>query len=307
MKPTCILLEGRLRPVIAMCSSKKYNLSRIVKKAQAEKMPIPVVFPSPQQAQLPRLKKEPELVVMEVHPEAHVAVFAEGALVSFGLTHEELHSLTETVLLRAELPPDRLMLSLLHRDVVQEYTYTTLGDLYDLGYEKPVEVQSSYVDEGPLNAIVLENHNAEQKLPFIYCLAESVQIEALNRLMLPVAQNVKQWKDECYNNGSLPLSLREARVNKARLLRIASKQLRLCESRPLIFWEGQYNHLRHVYNDAYEDFEVGFHNGALRTRVSVVQSSLGYLGSEVHKQISRRLEWIIIWLIVVEFVTTLCH
>lgn len=293
-----------LRPIIASYGPTSYDLARVAAKAVSCCIPIHVSYPlAMKHFELVRGKKPLEVIVLEPSRGKHVGLFADGPVVAFGMTVSQLEEFRRTISdCESETDKNQLLQS---RSVTREACYTTLSELSTLGFSVPESVTTSYVDEGQLNALVLENHDARQKLPFMYCLAELVHIEAMNAMLLPILSCVMEWQSHIQEKGTLPFSLVQARVQKAQLSRLVARQARVVSARQQIFWDGEFNALRAVFNQSYDNYELYSHNAELKDRLDSVTASLQYMVEEAHQSASERLEWVIVALIFVELLIAL--
>ena len=311
----------RIRTLIAEYGSKNYDLARVTQLSEKKAFTVHLRYPnaaasspagmrrhhgssssSLSAAEGGGLRKRPEeVVLLEALPSKHVGLFKDGSIVAFDMSLDEISALRLS-LKQCELPKEEALIA--PRRVTRERQYTLLEELPSMGYEAPEGVGLGYIDEGELNAVVLSSNDPTLKLPYIYCLGELIQIEALNATLTPIAQRVGEWQEHVKRTGHLPCSLKQARIARAQLHRLQSKQTTI-ENRQQIFWDGQYNHLRSLYNDAYDIYEVPHLNAALNARVEVVADSVSYLSEETHAETNHRLEWVIIILIFMELMNAI--
>eukprot|EP00758_Cryptobia_borreli_P009051 Tbor_TRINITY_DN5442_c1_g15::TRINITY_DN5442_c1_g15_i1::g.25139::m.25139 len=186
--------------------------------------------------------------------------------------------------------------------VVLRHQFTTVDDLPRLGYSLPPGgvVSSSYIDISDLDAVVLSGNNPDALLPFIFCFYELLHLKALNALLLPIHKKVVAWQRHIIKKGTLPMTLKDARVLKARLSRLSSCQAKMATDRHKILWQEQHAQSRMLFLAATEYFEVAAVNDEFRGRADGLQESLAYLCDQAHQEKDYHLEYIIIVLIMVE-------
>jgi uncharacterized Rmd1/YagE family protein len=303
--------SSRVRPhapreTIAVAAEYKYDLAKIVTMAEAGQLPcrLSLAFPHPKTFSETRLTIPLEIVVLSDGHGGDVSIFNDGSYVSFGMPEEQLDDLVAQ-LKSAELHADEVawrgQAATVHRA-----RYTSFTDLPGLGYETPADVKTSYIDEGPLDAIVLRDDTLESKLPFMFCLARRVQVDAIQQSLKPIIEGVRKWRMEVAAKGNLPFEIKECRVRRARVMRLVAAQSRIA-ARPRIFTDGDHSHLRHMYGLTCYYFELHEKNDALRVRLERATDTLRYLGDEAKARTNHRLEWVIIALIGGEIVVHLAQ
>ena len=300
--PSASSRQSGIREALAVASGFKYDLVAVLRLLESGALPrycVVLQFPRPRAANVRgRLFMPMEIVVLRDDARASdIAVFGDGTVVSFGATASELSQLNSDL---ESCRADRDDVAWSGQpDCIHRRRYTVMADLAELGFEAPSDVTTSYIDEGALDAVVLLDESLESKLPFMFVLSRRVQIDALKQALQPVMEAVRTWRREVGANGSLPVEIRQARMRHARVMRLAAAQVRI-GSRPRIFTDGDFVHLRHMYGMCTYYFELTERNDALRARIDTTVASLKYLGDEAKARTDHRLEWVIIALLVVE-------
>ena len=174
------------------------------------------------------------------------------------------------------------------------------------------EVEMSHADEANMraesiistltrpNAFLLARNDPLTVLPFMFGMQEVVLLRGYNALVLPIRARVADWQHKVSRTGALPMSLKDARVLKASLLRISSRQAKMANTRQKILWEERYVQARQHFLATSDHFEVGAVSEELKNRNEVLQSSVAYLCDQAHQEKDYYLEYIIILLIMVE-------
>jgi hypothetical protein len=306
------LTQPRLvRPVTALYSAVRYDLERLVDiAAGTDGFDVAIAYPSPttpSEGKRQRGKKAPlDIVVLRVGGGgAFVGFLDDGSLVAFGLDDADLAGV-RAVLAPAQAREEAEGSMLMKRDAVQRFRFTTLDDLQTLGYEAPDGVTTTYVDEGALNAIVLEDASASAVLPFVFCLGYNVKIDALNALLAPIADKVRDWRDLVRRTGAVPCTPKQARIRNSHVHRLATRHSRI-GARPPIFSSLEFAQQRQVFNLACEHFEVHDRRTALKDHLESVTATLGYLSAEANHKTNHRLEEVICVLLFVGIVVHLVH
>ena len=202
---------------------------------------------------------------------------------------------TAGALVRAELPP---------QGTVNSVPASPGGvDLLTFGSAAAVAAKAaggSYIDDTRLEAVVLSDNSAAALLPFALCFFELIQLRALNALAYPIHRQVAHWQAHVADRGTLPMTLKAARLLKAKAMRIASRHAKGTARRHRLLWEDHHAAHREAFEEAAEHFELSARSDAFRRRTEGAQASLAYLCDQAHGQKDVVLEWVIIVLIAVE-------
>lgn len=172
---------------------------------------------------------------------------------------------------------------------IDEFTY-----LYDPGQAKIVE------DE-----ISLPNQDVLTKLAISHGLAQSVKLGAFEIAVQKTYNMMQYIPEDLAKRGKISLSRGEIRKKMGELF-LERNSINLHVNvldTPEFFWD--YPELEPLYRMTanYLDIEKRAH--VLNQRLEVFHELFEMLGSELNHQHSSRLEWIIIWLIVIEVMVSL--
>lgn len=313
-------------PVVAQCGANGYNLELLHAEASQRNVRIATTYPSDKKhsavhnspSSIPsRMTKKAlqyKVVVVLDEEDNQIGVFPDGSLVAFGVEDSELEELRKTLRF-CSVPRDPMVAQQkeVHSII---FRYLTRDMVPQLGFELPTRAEGegdeegelllpSFVDDGKLSAIIIESDQPQHKLPFMFCLAEMVQLKALEGLVTPVAGNVSNWQEHVKRTGKLPMTMTEARKLRARLLRLTSHLSKISAARHRIFWESESTLLRQTFRATFDHLELSVLHDQLRERLDVVGQSLGYLCEEAHAETNHHLEIVIIVLIVVEVLVAL--
>jgi len=294
--------RSRVREATAVACQYKVNLTQLVALVESGNVPYslalvyPRARPPASTASSGRVNVPVEVVVLRDTRQGEVAVFGDGTYVAFGMSSADLARFAHET--RSCRSSDDVAWAG-QSDIVYRRRFTTMADLSALGFEVPADATTSYIDEGTLDAIVLRDNSLESKLPFMYCLARRVQIDAVHTALRPVVEAVRGWRREMAKNGSLPVEVKDCRVRKARVMRLPQTKI---SARPRLFTDGDFTQLRHMYGMACYYFELHERSDILRARIENTAEGLKYLGSEASARTNHRLEWVIIALIASEIV-----
>jgi len=209
-----------------------------------------------------------------------VFFFPYGSVVFWGFPEEEELKLLDDVRDLREQPLDEI-----EKD---EFTFL-YGD-----YSKVV------ADE-----IVLTNREPLTKLAISHGVAQSVKLISFETLIQKTYNSTKSLPEDLARRGKIPLSKKEIRRKMGELF-IERNSINLhvdVLDVPEFFWE--YPELEPLYRMIANYLDIQKRVDSLNHRLDVVHELFQMLGSELNHQHSSRLEWTIIWLIIIEVVLTL--
>ena len=218
-----------LRPLTVTRGRVRYSLASVAAVAEQTGMAVDIKFPAAvrqQRGDDPHsensLVRRSDIVVLAPFGQGkgHASVFRDGTVVAFGLEDSHIAALRKA--LSGCERPYQEMDPVAEPVVTVKLRYTTLAELDALGYEAPEGQTASYIDEGPLNAVVLSEDTAVAKLPFSLALREHVLVETVQQRLEPVAAVVTKWREKVEKQGTLPFDVHGARVLKAQVLYLAS-------------------------------------------------------------------------------------
>lgn len=153
--------------------------------------------------------------------------------------------------------------------------------------------------------IVLPDQEVLTKLAISHGIAQSVKLGSFELAIQKTFKETQNIPNDLAKFGRISLSRREIRRKMGELFlerNSISVHVNVLDT-PELFWD--YPELEHLYRmiASYLDIEKRSH--VMNQRLEVIHELFEMLGTELNHQHSNRLEWIIIWLIVMEVVLTL--
>lgn len=210
----------------------------------------------------------------------HVFYFSYGAIVCWNLSREGIQTFLEEV-----RPFEHQRSEEIETD---EFTY-----IHDTT-AKIVE------DE-----ISIPNHDILSKLAISHGLAQSVKLSSFEAALQKTFNHMQYIPEDLAKFGKIPLSRREIRRKMGELF-IERNSINLHVNvldTPEIFWD--YPELEPLYRMTANYLDIEKRGQVLNQRQEVLHELFEMLGTELNHQHSSRLEWTIIWLIVLEVILTL--
>ncbi|HQW58278.1 MAG TPA: RMD1 family protein [Gammaproteobacteria bacterium] len=204
-----------------------------------------------------------------------VFFFPFGALVCWGLSEDQEQQILEEI-----RPFEQQRIDLLEEDVFY-YIYGEQAKIED--------------DE-----IVLPNHDSLTKLAFSHGLAQSVKLSVFEQTIQKTIHLTKELPELLATQGSIKLSRQDIRRMMGRLF-IDRSSINLHQElldTPEFFWE--HSDLESYYALVAHYLDRERRVNVLNQRLRIVQELFDMLAAELNHQHSSRLEWTIIWLIVIE-------
>jgi uncharacterized Rmd1/YagE family protein len=153
--------------------------------------------------------------------------------------------------------------------------------------------------------IILPDRDILTKLSASHGLAQSVKLGAFEDTIAEAFKITRRIPEDLARRGKISLSRKEIRKKMGELfINRSSINLHVdVLDTPEFFWE--YPELEHLYKIIANELEIGTRGHVLNQRLDVVRELFEMLGNELNHQHSSRLEWTIIWLIVIEVAITL--
>lgn len=153
--------------------------------------------------------------------------------------------------------------------------------------------------------IVLPDMEMLTLLAISHGLGQSVKLAAFETAIQKTFNSTKYIPEDLAKWGRIPLSRREIRRKMGELfMERASVNLHFdVLDTPEFFWE--HPELEHLYKMIANYLDIVSRVEVLNLRLDVVHELFGVLNNELNHQHSSRLEWTIIWLIVIEVALTL--
>ncbi len=212
--------------------------------------------------------------------EGDVFIFSYGSVVTWGLTKERSLQVLEMI-----RPFENSKLDEIETD---EFTYH-YGEL-------------PKVDE---DDIKLANTDVLTKLAISHGIAQSVKLGSFETAIQKTFNSTRQIPEELAKEGKIKLSKREIRRKMGELfLERSSINIHVdVLDTPEFFWE--YPELEQYYKMITNYLDVSARVQVLNQRLDIVHEMFEMLGNELNHQHSSRLEWTIIWLIIIEVALTI--
>lgn len=182
--------------------------------------------------------------------------------------------------------------------------------LYEEGSLAEIEIDRSEFTYGELfrikgDLVTLHDDSVLSKLTVSHGLAQSVKLSAFENAIQRTYNSTKQIPDELSRYGTITLSRRAIRQRMGELFNVRSSiNLRLdVLNSPDFFWN--YPELEPIYIQVAVEEELQKRLEVLNTRLKIIHELFEMLANELNHQHSSRLEWTIIWLIIIEVALTL--
>lgn len=153
--------------------------------------------------------------------------------------------------------------------------------------------------------IIVPSHKPEELLAISYGLGHSIKLGALETTLKRTFLLTRHIPEELSRHGKIVLSRKEMRKMMGQLFLERNSINLQCDmlDTPDFFWENP--ELEPLYLMTSHHFELGKRIKVLNARLSFVHELFDMLGNELNHMHSNRLEWIIIWLIIIEVILTL--
>jgi len=135
--------------------------------------------------------------------------------------------------------------------------------------------------------------------------AQSVKLGAFENTISSSFEKTRHIPVNLATKGKIPLSRKEIRKKMGALF-LDRSSINLHTDvldTPEFFWE--HPELEPVYLDVANELDIETRGQVLNQRLDVLRELFEMLGNELNHQHSSRLEWIIIWLILIEVIVTL--
>jgi uncharacterized Rmd1/YagE family protein len=211
--------------------------------------------------------------------EAHVFCFGYGAVVCWGMDVAEGRFFVEQF---ADYEKKR------HQEEMDEFTFS---------YGENAKI----VDE----EIFLPDHEVMTMLAFSYAMGQSVKLGSFEAIIQRSFDATKHIPEELAKRGWVSLSRRAIRcqIGELFITRSSISMYINALDTPDFFWE--YPEYEAFYRLMANHLDLKARVEALNARMKVVHELFEMLGNELDHQHSSRLEWTIIWLIIIEVILSL--
>ena len=153
--------------------------------------------------------------------------------------------------------------------------------------------------------IELPDHALLSRLAISHGLAQSVRLATFENIIQKTIDTTKNIPEQLAMRGKIPLSKKEIRKKMGELF-IERSSVNLhydILDVPEFFWE--HSELEPLYTMIANHLDLETRLEVLNQRLDIVHDLFEMLGNELNHQHSSKLEWIIIWLIVIEVSLTL--
>lgn len=184
---------------------------------------------------------------------------------------------------------------------IKEFEYQPLEEIETDEFTYIVgEVPKIVEDE-----IILPNDEVISRLAISHGLAQSVKLGTFENAIRKTFNHTKHLPEDLAKHGRIPLSRKEIRRKMGELF-IERNSINLhvdVLDTPEFFWE--YSELEPLYAMTANYLEIETRVEVLNQRLDVVHELFEMLGNELNHQHSSRLEWTIIWLIIIEVVLSI--
>lgn len=172
-------------------------------------------------------------------------------------------------------------------------------DEFDFEYGERIHMKN--------DIITLPNKETISKLAFSHGLAQSVKIESFESAIIKTFERTKHLPEELARFGRIPLSRREIRKRIGELF-IERNSINLhvdVLDTPNFFWDNP--DYEEIYIIVAKELNISGRTEILNQQLNVVHELFQMLSNELNSQHSNRLEWAIIWLIIIEVFILLFH
>lgn len=153
--------------------------------------------------------------------------------------------------------------------------------------------------------IFLPDEDVLTKLAASHGLAQSVKLGTFESAISDVFEKTKHIPEDLADQGTIPLSRKQIRKKMGELfINRSSINLHVdVLDTPEFFWDNP--DLKPLYSCVANELEIVTRGQILNQRLNVLKELFEMLGNELDNQHSTRLEWIIIWLIMIEVIITI--
>lgn len=206
---------------------------------------------------------------------ADVFYFSYGAMVAWGLSQEECR---------------------VYLEKIKEYEHHPVEEVETDEFTFVVGSTPKIVED----EIILPNEDILSKLAVSHGLAQSVKLGTFESAIRKTFNHTKHIPEDLAKFGRISLSRREIRRKMGELfIERSSVNLHFdVLDTPEFFWE--YSELEPFYAMTANYLDIETRVEVLNQRLDVIHELFEMLGNELNHQHSSRLEWTIIWLIIIE-------
>jgi uncharacterized Rmd1/YagE family protein len=180
----------------------------------------------------------------------------------------------------------------------------SLRDFEKEPFSKPEIDEFTFIYNGAMrieeDEIVLQNKSNLTKLAISHGLAQSVKLTVFEEMIQKTIENTKKLPNDLARKGKITLSRKAISRQMGELFterNFINLHTEILDA-PEFFWE--HPELEPFYRRTVHYLDVNKRVDILNKRLSIVHELFEILSNELNHQHSSRLEWTIIWLIVIE-------
>lgn len=222
-----------------------------------------------------------DVVHIEVGPKAQdVFYFSYGAIVFWGLSEQE-----EKMFLAESKPFEYMPIDTPEKEVMS----------FSFGTAPKIEEEE----------IVLPDEDLLSRLAISHGMAQSVKLATFELAIQKTIDTTKHIPEQLASCGKVPLSKQEIRKKMGELF-LERNSVNLHSDIldvPEFFWD--HSELEPLYIMIANHLDLETRLEVLNQRLDIVHELFEMLGNELNHQHSSKLEWVIIWLIVIEVILSL--
>lgn len=218
--------------------------------------------------------------VPQCGPDAVIFYFVFGVTICFGMDRKACQTFLQLAALASEQP----------NEVIEQEEFT-----FSFGPHAKIVKEE----------IILSSHKREEMLAISYGLGHSIKLGALETALKKIFVLTRHIPEELLRRGKIVLSRKEMRKMIGQLFLERHSINLQCDmlGSPDFFWENP--ELEPLYLMTSHHFELDKRIKVLNAQLSFVHELFDMLGNELNHTHSSRLEWFIIWLIIIEVTLTL--
>lgn len=221
-----------------------------------------------------------DVVHVKFSEQIDVFYFPFGATICWGVSYEKSQPYLDEVQQFENQPV---------KEIEQDQFTYSFGDEYVFDRDK----------------LTLPDNDILTKIAVSHGFAQSVKLGVFEDTISDSFEKTRHIPKDLSTKGKIPLSRREIRMKMGEIF-IDRSSINLHTdvlNTPEFFWE--HPKLEPIYLDVANELDIETRGQVLNQRLDVLRELFEMLGNELNHQHSSRLEWIIIWLIMIEVFITL--
>ena len=259
---------------IAYCTATAFDMVRLLGYLRAKYNVVR--FREVLHVQMPSIESQ------DGSKEGDVFFFPYGALVCWGLDEKQEQTLLSQI-----------------REFESQHVEQIEDDIFSYEYGSAAKIEE---DE-----ITLPDKDVLTKLAYSHGMAQSVKLAIFEQTIQKTIHLTRRLPELLENTGSVQLSRKDIRRMMGRLF-IDRSSINLHQElldTPEFFWE--HSDLEPLYAQMAHYLDRERRVSVLNQRLIIIQELFDMLAAELNHQHSSRLEWTIIWLIVIEVVMNIAR